>query len=140
MGGRLDNSPYDFNIKHPIVLCSKHVLTKLIFHMQHLELAHAGPQLLLSHIRQTYWPLGGRNLSRLVVNQCLRCCRHKAQSIQPIMGHLPHSRTQLEFPFLYSYVDYAGPVLVANRKGRGCKLTKSYMCIFVCSAVKAVHL
>lgn len=140
VGGRLDNSPYDFNVKHPIVLCSKHILTKLIFQMQHLKLVHAGPQLLLSHIRQTYWPLGGRNLSRFVVSKCLKCFRHKAQNVQPIMGQLPSSRTNLEFPFLDSYVDYAGPVLVANRKGRGCKLTKSYMCIFVCSAVKAVHL
>lgn len=116
------------------------MLTKLIFQMQHLKLVHAGPQLLLSHIRQTYWPLGGRNLSRFVVNKCLKCFRHKAQNVQPIMGQLPNSRTHLEFPFLNSYVDYAGPVLVANRKGRGCKLTKAYMCIFVCSAVKAVHL
>lgn len=108
--------------------------------MQHLKLLHAGPQLLLSHIRQTYWPLGGRNLSRLVVNKCLKCFRHKAQNVQPIMGQLPHSRTYLEFPFLHCYVDYAGPVLIADRKGRGSKLTKSYMCIFVCSAVKAVHL
>ncbi|XP_059055798.1 uncharacterized protein LOC131849703 [Achroia grisella] len=56
------------------------------------------------------------------------------------MGQLPLARTQLEFPFLHCYVDYAGPVLIANRKGRGSKLSKSYMCIFVCSAVKAVHL
>ncbi|CAK1582349.1 unnamed protein product [Parnassius mnemosyne] len=56
------------------------------------------------------------------------------------MGQLPQSRTHLEFPFLNCYVDYAGPVLVADRRDRGCKLTKSYMCIFVCSALKAVHL
>lgn len=140
VGGRLDNSPYEFSVKHPIVVCSKHILTRLIFQTQHLKLLHAGPQLLLSHIRQTYWPLGGRNLSRFVVNKCLKCCRHKAQNIQPVMGQLPASRSNLEFPFLNCYVDYAGPVLVADRKGRGCKLTKSYMCIFVCAAVKAVHL
>ncbi|XP_041969052.1 uncharacterized protein LOC121725929 isoform X3 [Aricia agestis] len=140
VGGRLCNSFYDFNVRHPIILCSKHILTKLIFHMQHLKLAHAGPQLLLSHIRQSYWPLGGRNLSRSTVNKCLKCYRHKAQNVQPIMGQLPSLRTNLEYPFLNSYVDFAGPVLVADRKGRGCKLTKSYMCIFVCAAVKAVHL
>ncbi|XP_037295468.1 uncharacterized protein LOC119189550 [Manduca sexta] len=140
VGGRLENSPYDFNVKHPIVLCSKHIFTKLIFQMQHVKLLHAGPQLLLSHIRLTYWPLGGRNLSRSVVNKCLKCFRHKAQNVQPIMGQLPYSRTHLEYPFLHCCVDYAGPILVANRKGRGCKLTKSYICIFVCSAIKAVHL
>ncbi|XP_075990291.1 uncharacterized protein LOC142985934 [Anticarsia gemmatalis] len=72
----------------------------------------------------------GKNLPKLL----------KAQNVQPVMGQLPSSRTNFEFPFLHSYVDYAGPVLIANRAGRGCKLTKAYMCIFVCSAVKAVHL
>ncbi|KAL0867450.1 hypothetical protein ABMA27_008237 [Loxostege sticticalis] len=140
VGGRLDNSPYDFDSKHPILLCSSHVLTKLIFQMQHIKLLHAGPQLLLASIRQTYWPLKGKNLSKLIVKKCVICFRHRAQNVQPIMGQLPLNRTQLEFPFQNCHVDYAGPVLIADRKGRGCKLNKSYLCIFVCSAVKAVHL
>ncbi|KAL0811448.1 hypothetical protein ABMA28_009848 [Loxostege sticticalis] len=56
------------------------------------------------------------------------------------MGQLPITRTSLEYPFLNSSVDYAGPILIADRKGRGCKLTKSYLCIFVCHATRAVHL
>ncbi|CAH2093707.1 unnamed protein product [Euphydryas editha] len=56
------------------------------------------------------------------------------------MGQLPASRSTLEFPFLNCSVDYAGPILIADRRGRGCKLIKSYLCIFVCLAVKAVHL
>lgn len=140
VGGRLDNSPYDYNVKHPILLCSKHHLTKILFQMYHKKLLHAGPQLLLATIRQSYWPLGGRNLSKSTVNKCITCFRHKAQAIQPIMGQLPTSRSTLEFPFLNTSVDYAGPVLIADRKGRGCKLLKSYLCIFVCLAVKAVHL
>ncbi|XP_072939173.1 uncharacterized protein [Epargyreus clarus] len=39
-----------------------------------------------------------------------------------------------------SGLDYAGPVLIADRGGRGCKLIKSYICVFVCLAVRAVHL
>lgn len=56
------------------------------------------------------------------------------------MGQLPKTRTDLQFPFLNCSVDYAGPILIADRKGRGCKLVKSYLCIFVCLAVKAVHI
>lgn len=138
--GRLNNSPYSYDQKHPILLCSKHYLTKLIFRTQHLKLLHAGPLLLLANIRQTYWPLGGRNLAKFVVNKCVKCFRHKTDTAHPIMGQLPESRTKLEFPFLHCSVDYAGPVLIADRKGRGCKLIKSYLCIFVCMAVKAVHL
>nr|XP_053607443.1 uncharacterized protein LOC128673547 [Plodia interpunctella]XP_053607444.1 uncharacterized protein LOC128673547 [Plodia interpunctella] len=140
VGGRLDKSPYSYDQKHPILVCCKHYLTKLIFRRQHLKLLHAGPQLLLSDIRQSYWALGGRNLARFIVKKCVTCFRHKSQTLQPIMGQLPVSRTKLEFPFLHCAVDYAGPILIADRKGRGCKLIKSYLCIFVCLAVKAVHL
>lgn len=31
-------------------------------------------------------------------------------------------------------------MFIANKKGHGCKLIKSQLCIFVCLAVKAVHL
>nr|XP_049699599.1 uncharacterized protein LOC126053427 isoform X1 [Helicoverpa armigera] len=140
VGGRLDNSPYDYNIKHPILLCCKHHITKLIFHKYHHDLLHAGPQLLIASIRQMYWPLGGRNLSKSVVKHCIKCFKFKCQNVQPVMGQLPVNRTQLEFPFLNSSVDYAGPILIADRRGRGCKLVKAYLCIFVCLAVKAVHI
>nr|XP_049706201.1 uncharacterized protein LOC126056614 isoform X3 [Helicoverpa armigera] len=140
VGGRLDNSPYSYDTKHPILLCGKHHLTKIIFHMHHLKLLHAGPQLLLSSIRQTYWPLGGRNLSKFITRSCIKCFRFKATNVQPIMGQLPESRTKLEFPFLHCSVDYAGPIMIANRKGRGCQLIKSYLSIFVCLATRAVHL
>lgn len=140
VGGRLSNSPYSYDVKHPILIDSKHHLTKIIFSSQHLKLFHAGPQLLLANIRQSYWVLGGRNLSKKTVNLCTKCNRFKAQAVQPIMGQLPATRTQLEFPFLHTGVDYAGPILISDRKGRGSRLIKSYICIFVCYAVKAVHL
>lgn len=106
----------------------------------HYDLLHAGPQLLIASIRQMYWPLGGRNLSKSVVKHCIKCFKFKCQNVQPVMGQLPVNRTQLEFPFLNSSVDYAGPILIADRRGRGCKLVKAYLCIFVCLAVKAVHI
>lgn len=140
VGGRLSNSPYSYDVKHPILLDSKHHLTKIIFSSQHIKLLHAGPQLLLANIRQSYWVLGGRNLSKKTVRQCTKCNRFKAQTVQPIMGQLPATRTELEYPFLNTGVDYAGPILISDRKGRGSRLIKSYICIFVCYAVKAVHL
>ncbi|XP_037969350.2 uncharacterized protein LOC119692531 isoform X2 [Plutella xylostella] len=140
VGGRLDNSCYSYNVKHPILLCSKHPLTKLIFEFHHITLLHAGPLLMLSCIRQNYWPLSGRYLAKRIVRTCVRCFRVKPKTIQPVMGNLPSHRTKLEFPFLNTGVDCAGPVLIADRSGRGARLTKSYLCIFICLAVKAVHI
>lgn len=72
VGGRLNNSNYSYNVKHPFLLCSKHHLTKIIFEREHKTLFHAGPQLLLAHIRLTYWPLAGRNLAKQVIRNCVR--------------------------------------------------------------------
>ncbi|XP_056645826.1 uncharacterized protein LOC130451050 [Diorhabda sublineata] len=47
VGGRLKNTYLPFNIKHPILLSSKHNFTKLIFNHKHSQLLHPGPQLLL---------------------------------------------------------------------------------------------
>ncbi|CAK1597725.1 unnamed protein product [Parnassius mnemosyne] len=140
VGGRLDNSPYNYDTKHPILLCSKHHFTKLMFEHFYLKYLHAPLQLLLGNIKQTYWPLGGKNLAKATVNKCMRCFRYRAETVQPIMGQLPASRTELEFPFLHCNVDYAGPVLIADREGRGCKLIKSFLAIFICSSVKACHI
>ncbi|KAJ8911369.1 hypothetical protein NQ315_011662, partial [Exocentrus adspersus] len=70
VGGRLSNSDYPYSKKHPILLSPKHHLTKLIFESEHKRLLHAGPQLLLSTIRDTFWPIAGRNLARKVVHSC----------------------------------------------------------------------
>ncbi|XP_026742765.1 uncharacterized protein LOC113504589 isoform X2 [Trichoplusia ni] len=140
VGGRLSNSFYDYDVKHPILLSSSHVICKLIFNMYHTRLMHPGPQLLLATIRHHYFPIGGKNLAKTVTHQCVKCCRIKASTIQPMMGNLPEQRLHLEFPFLDSGVDYAGPIMIADRKGRGCRLVKSFICVFVCLATRAIHL
>lgn len=141
VGGRLHNSEFSFEKKHPILLQSTHHFTKLLFKFEHHRLMHAGPQLLLNTIRDTYWPLGGRNLARSCYRQCVRCQRLKGQTIVPQMGNLPLSRlSPADFPFQSVGVDYAGPILSASRQGRGCRLVKVYIVIFVCFTTKAIHL
>ncbi|KAL0860033.1 hypothetical protein ABMA27_010348 [Loxostege sticticalis] len=140
VGGRLVNSEFSYDKKHPILLCSKHAFTCLLFQSQHLKLLHAGPQLLLSHIRDNWWPRGGRNLAKKVVKQCVVCCRLKGKIVQPIMGNLPVERVTANFPFINCEVDYAGPLYILNRKGRGSRLEKCYLCIFVCFSTRAIHL
>ncbi|CAK1591379.1 unnamed protein product [Parnassius mnemosyne] len=56
------------------------------------------------------------------------------------MGDLPELRVTPTRPFSRSGVDFAGPVYVLNSKGRGAKSRKAYICIFICMAVKAIHL
>lgn len=64
----------------------------------------------------------------------------KAKCQNPIVGNLPSSRVTPDQPFRISGVDFGGPFYITDRKGRGCRITKCYMCLFVCFATKAVHL
>ncbi|XP_045769775.1 uncharacterized protein LOC123870493 [Maniola jurtina] len=140
VGGRLENSSFAYEKKHPILLQSTHKFTKLLFDFEHKKLMHAGPQLLLASIRENYWPIGGRNLARLCYHQCILCKRMQGKVIAPLMGNLPSSRLLPGgYPFECTGVDYAGPIMCANRQGRGCRLVKVYIAIFVCFTTKALH-
>lgn len=140
VGGRLANSDYLYEKKYPILLQSAHRFTKLLFEFEHRRLLHAGPQLLLSSIRERYWPIRGRNLARHCCRLCVKCWRMKGQTPSPIMGDLPQQRLLAGFPFENVGLDYAGPIQSASRQGRGCKLVKVYIAIFVCFTTKAIHL
>ncbi|XP_047992482.1 uncharacterized protein LOC125231164 [Leguminivora glycinivorella] len=140
VGGRLQNSEFEYNKKHPMILNAKHQLAKLIMRHEHLRLFHGGPQLLLASVRELFWPVGGRNLARSVVQKCVVCIRFRGKSVQPIMGNVPHERVSSPYPFYTCGVDMAGPFMIASKKGRGSRTSKCYLCIFVCLASKAVHL
>ncbi|XP_011705622.1 PREDICTED: uncharacterized protein LOC105460828 [Wasmannia auropunctata] len=119
VGGRLEHSEFEFDKKHPVILSSKHHLTKLIFKDAHRRLLHAGPQALLTHIREKYWPIARRNLARQVTHQCTTCFCHKPKGISPQMAELPRERV-CPAPIFYNVgTDYVGPFLVKDRKGSG---------------------
>lgn len=140
VGGRIQSSAEPYNKKHPIILDSNHNFTKLLFAHEHIKLLHGGPNHLLTSLRQTYWPISGRILARTTVNNCRICRILKAQSINPVMGNLPTSRVTPNYPFQVSGVDFAGPFPIRDRRGRGCKFSKAYLCLFVCFSTKALHL
>lgn len=57
------------------------------------------------------------------------------------MADLPAVRVnQPEIPFINSALDYAGPVKIKSGTLKGEKIVKAYLCIFVCMAVKAIHI
>ncbi|XP_045779565.1 uncharacterized protein LOC123877104 [Maniola jurtina] len=141
VGGRIRNSEFSYDKKHPLILQSTHRFTQLLFKYEHTKLMHAGPQLLLASIREVYWPIGGRNLAKSTYRRCIRCTRMKGSVVAPIMGDLPRRRlTPGGYPFETVGVDYAGPISSASRQGRGCRIVKVYIAIFICFTTKAIHL
>ncbi|XP_049883729.1 uncharacterized protein LOC126379136 [Pectinophora gossypiella] len=140
VGGRLDSSTYSFTKKHPAILDSNHHLTKLIFQYEHLRLLHAGPALMLSTVREYVWPTSGRRLARAVARACVACRRLRPAPLAPRMGELPAQRVTPAPAFQTIGMDYAGPFTILNKKGRGARTTKCYLCLFICFRYKCVHL
>ncbi|XP_046802957.1 uncharacterized protein LOC124418960 [Lucilia cuprina] len=56
------------------------------------------------------------------------------------MASLPPERTFLSRPFTNTGLDFAGPFSIKSFAGRGSKITKGYVLVFVCFATKAIHL
>lgn len=56
------------------------------------------------------------------------------------MGELPRERVTQARPFYHTGVDYCGPFYIKEKKLRNRAKVKVYVSVFVCLAVKAVHL
>ncbi|XP_018400050.1 PREDICTED: uncharacterized protein LOC108777616 [Cyphomyrmex costatus] len=56
------------------------------------------------------------------------------------MGDLPSMRVQEARPFAHVGVDFCGPFLIKEKKHRNRTKIKTYVCVFICMCVKAVHL
>jgi len=141
VGGRLGKSTIPFEVKHPIILPSKHIFTRLIIEREHKRTLHSGVHGTLSHVRQRYWPLNGKQLVKACIRRCIPCFKARPPGIPyPKMGELPQSRITPSRPFLFVNADYAGPFNLKEGKTRSNKLIKGYVCIFVCQSTKAVHI
>ncbi|XP_062556862.1 uncharacterized protein LOC134221690 [Armigeres subalbatus] len=138
VGGRLRHAPVPYGQRPPMILPDKHRLTEMIMVHYHRKLLHAGPQLLAAVVRERFWPLRIRNLSRRIVHACTKCFRCKPKVLEQLMGELPVERVTPTFPFAHTGVDYCGPF--SYRPTRRATAIKCYVSVFVCLVTKAVHL
>ncbi|XP_055685305.1 uncharacterized protein LOC129791261 [Lutzomyia longipalpis] len=137
--GRLQESEEEYNAIHPRLL-PKGRLAKLIAQHEHLSLQHAGPELLFASLRRKYWPIGGRNLAQQIYRTCHVCYMMRPKAEEQLMANLPAARVTLVRPFRSVAMDFAGPFHIRVDLLRGTRSHKAYLCIFVCMAVKAVHI
>lgn len=139
VGGRLKSSILPYDARHPMLIPHNDPITKLLMRTIHEQNRHCGPQALLAHTRQKYWPMKGKSAARSIVQHCVRCAKAKPQLFTQIMGNLPSTRVTPARPFINSGVDFCGPFWV-HYKVRGKKPQKAYIAVFCCFATKAVHL
>jgi ribonuclease HI len=137
IGGRLSETNWDFEAKHPIIIPRSHLITQLIIRDVHVKLGHAGRNHVLSDLRSRYWVIAGNAAVRSVITACVKCRRFRSPVQEQKMADLPPCRLDASLPpFSFVGVDYFGPFLV--REGR--KDLKRYGVVFTCLVSRAIHL
>ena len=101
---------------------------------------HVGPQALLAILSLQYHIVGFKHLVKGISNSCVPCKKTYAKTSSQLMGQLPVSRVTPTSPFYHTGADFAGPLMVKRGYTRNRTLIKTYVCIFVCMATKAVHI
>ena len=87
---------------------------------------------------RTLWVPRLRRLVKQIRSNCHGCVRFRAQSYhRPPPGRLPPTRTQGTTPFQVLGVDFAGPIRYKTTAGAE---RKSYLVLYACSLMRAVHL
>ena len=117
-----------------------HPLTRLIIRGEHVRLMHAGPTLLMSSMSRQFHVIGLRKTVRTITRQCIMCTRHSVKPTAQLLGQLPVERVTAGSVFTRVGVNYAGPFQIKYGYVKKPTILKAYICLFVCLAVKAVHL
>lgn len=129
-----------YSERHPIILSPKSRFAKLYVDFIHRLTLHGGAQLMLATIRLECWIIRAKPLIRSLIHKCRECVLMRNRRQGQLMSALPPERTTFSRPFTNTGVDYAGPFDLKTFSGRGCRITKGYVCLFVCFATKAIHL
>lgn len=132
VGGRLKrNESINYDHKHPAILPSGEHIVDLLIREEHEKLLHAGNQATLCSLRLKFWILNGRNSVKKVIHGCVRCFKFKAKPTTQIMADLPSVRSTPSRPFLFTGLDFAGPIQIKETRLRKPRIFKGYICIFV---------
>lgn len=141
VGGRLQNSDFSYNKKHPIIIPYGCKLMDLIIDFAHKKTLHGGNQLTLAEIRHEYWIVGAKRAVKKYINNCVICHRFKKSDSSQLMGSLPMARTKLvPKAFTNTGVDLCGPLYLKMMKARGVTTQKGYIVIFICLSTRAIHI
>ena len=102
----------------------------------HKQMLHAGPETLLSTLRQRIWITQGRRKVKRIIRKCVICQRQRVGPCGQKMGPLPEERVTPSPPFSDIGIDFAGPLYVKERT----IVKKTYVCLFTCASSRMVHL
>lgn len=139
--GRLEySSALSYDERHPILVPYNCQFSRLLIRFIHHISLHGGNQLVLRLVRTNYWIPKVQNLIKTTIHNCKPCVLYKKKCQKQLMSALPPERADISRPFTNTGLDFAGPFDIKTYSGRACRITKGYVCIFVCFSTKAIHL
>jgi len=121
-------------------LLIKSSLVHLYIDELHVQYHHAGLQTLLFIISDSHHIPALHNYLKKLSCRCATCQRAYSRRTTQQLGLLSASRTTPAPPFSETGLDFAGPFYVCRGHVWRPVLIKSYVCVFVCTVTKAVHL
>ena len=125
-----------FDMKHPILLDSRHPLVRLFLENFHRNQCHQGVEYLRALIQQEYAIVKLRTTLRSIVSRCIICRKRKADTLAPMMSDLPRERLAFkEPPFSNTGIDYFGPFYLSVKRST----EKRWGFLFTCLTTRAVH-
>lgn len=140
VGGRIRRSELQYGSRHPYLLPKDTKFVQLLIENHHKSYCHAATNALIAILRREYWITSMRRQVSRIIRKCIVCFRFNPPIQPPFMSDLPADRVTAARPFSNVSTDFAGPYLVKASLLRNAKSVKAYLCIFVCSASKAVHI
>lgn len=134
--------------KHQIILHPKARLSYLIMREAHVVTLHGQSQLMMAHIRRTFWFTRMRQVINSLIHGCPTCIRYDQPLNNQQMANLPSVRVNAAEPFSHTGVDFAGPFIIRRSPGRPPSTRgktpettlKAWIAVFVCMATRASHL
>ncbi|XP_065094301.1 uncharacterized protein LOC135714851 [Ochlerotatus camptorhynchus] len=123
--------------REPMILPTKHPITRLIMKFYHEENLHHGDQTILAAAKEKYWIIDPRRVHNTVKANCQHCKNEKVSPSEPLMSCLPDCRLDIYNPaFTHTGVDYFGPIEVQVKRS----IEKRWGVIFTCLTSRAVYL
>ena len=136
VGGRLQFADLPKQSKHQIILPHGHPEVAKMVQDVHKNMLHAGPETVLSTLRQKVWLTQGRREVKHVIRRCVACQRQRVRPCAQKMGQLPEERISCSRAFTHVGTDFVGPLYVK----KDLNIKKAYVCIFTCASSRMVHL
>ena len=87
-----------FDIKHPIILPAKSVVTKLLVEEFYKTAGHLGHKFMLANLRKKFWIMKGNSITRKVIYDFMTCKKLQSKHIVQQMADLPTERLSGDVP------------------------------------------